>query len=179
MLQTDSEGLFKSVLADCQSALWSRMGEKAFVSVFYNNMKSQVYKFGTNVSARSARDAQDVLKVTNEITDFIVLAQNQFEIDIRKELKQALFPYIMNEYVLRLSYVVFTNKAVAQTLRDSFRRDFEYLMDFFCHQSDRGGEEGFTRPFFRFKQLYFDEQTFADDKDDPLKHFVYKLRFKK
>lgn len=179
MSRTDSEPAFKAVLSNRQDLIWGQMGERAFLVFFRNPMYSEVYNFLPGVQARQVKDNHDVMKVTNELSELILVGRSKYGLDIRNELKRALYPYVLNSFVIRMSGVVLADKALGRELRDRFVKDFDYLMDFFCVQISKSAEEGPAKAFQRFKQLYFLEKEFPDDSKDKLKHFVYKLRFKK
>lgn len=181
MFKTDSESQFKAIFVSKQEQLWSRMGERAFITFFSNNMFTEVYNFtAASQVARPPQENQDVQKIANEIKELIQLGWDKFNLDIRNDLRKALFPYILNAFVIRLSGLVATDKTFAAKMRERFLKDFDYLVEYLNPESTRGKEdEGPAKAFSRFRQLYFVEPAFPDDKKDKLRHFVYKLRFKK
>ena len=118
-------------------------------------------------------------KIINELKNTMNIIKDQLTEDYSITIKKYLYKYILNDYILRISFLShkYKNK-IGKNLFNAFKNDFEIVNNYFLMVQNKEVNYDNTEIFDKFYKFFLCQQKLKDSEDE-LVHFIYKLKNKR
>ena len=146
-------------------------------------IRKEIYSFNrNNIREYLYQNKSESNSIIDSISELINTTNKQFdELDLKKRLKSKLLFHVLNEFILRLSYLYynFRNHILNSEIDELFERDIEALIVFFSDCENMNNNSSFCKEVKSFCKYLFGNNELLDSREDSVMHFAYKVKYKR
>lgn len=146
-------------------------------------IRKEIYSFNrNNIREYLYQNKSESNSIIDSISELINTTNKQFdELDLKKRLKSKLLFHVLNEFILRLSYLYynFRNHILNSEIDELFERDIEALIVFFSDCENMNNNNSFCKEVKSFCKYLFGNNELLDSREDSVMHFAYKVKYKR